>query len=148
MGTVEQLPVKLVPLTAEHWEWIRQRAHPVLCKDTTGIAALRGSKIVGALAFDSWSAGSCLGHAAIEDPRVTRRLLRALADYVFGQAGRKVMLGLTPADNERALRLNRGIGLREVYRIRDGYKPGVDYVLQEMRAEDCRWFSIPKQKVA
>lgn len=142
------LPVTIEPLRGEHWQWVKDRAHPVLCEDTTGFVAKRGDDIVGAIVLDSWSANSCLSHVAIEDPHVVRRLVRTAADFVFVHSGRQVVTGLTPADNEEALRLNKGIGFREVYRIKDGYKPGIDYVLQEMRREECRWLKPELRKVA
>lgn len=132
-------PIEIVPMGREHWKWFRDTASPVLCHDTTGLVAMQGKEILGGVAFDSWSHNSCLAHISIRDPRVTRRLIRAGCDFVFHYADCGVMTGLTPANNERALRLNRGIGLLEVYRIREGYAKGIDYVLQEMRRKDCRW---------
>jgi len=148
MGTVEQLPVKLVPLTAEHWPWVTQRAKPVLCEDTKGIVATRGPKIAGAAIFDNWTQTSCQGHIIIEDPRITRKLYRASFDYVFNQAGRRIFLGLTPGDNTRALRLAKGMGFSAVHRIKDGYRLGVDYVLFELRKEDCRMLNLFLGKAA
>ena len=143
-----EVPVTVVPLAGEHWEWIQRRASPVLCKDTTGLVAMRGDRIVGAVVFDSFSYNSCLSHIAIEDPRVVRRLVRMGCEFVFEHSDRGVLTGLTPADNEEALRLNKGLGFREICRIRDGYKVGVDYVLQEMRRETCRWIKPALRKAA
>ena len=143
-----EVPVTIVPLAKAHWQWVKDRASPVLCEDTTGFVALRGDRIVGAMVFDSWSYSACLCHVAIEDPRVVRRLLRKAANFLFVYGNRRVIVGLTPADNEQALRLNRGIGFEEVHRIRDGYKPGVDYVVQEMRRENCRWIEPELRKAA
>lgn len=143
-----EVPVTVVPLKGKHWEWIKHRASPVLCKDTTGLVAKKGDRIVGAVVFDSFSYNSCLAHIAIEDAWVTRRLVRMACEFVFLHADRGVMTGLTPADNEDALRLNKGIGFQEICRIRDGYKVGVDYVLQEMRRETCRWIKPALRKAA
>lgn len=143
-----EIPVIIAPMERHHWKWIKDRASPVLCQDTTGLIALRGDKIVGAVAFDSWSYNSCLVHIAIEDVSVTRRLIRAACHFFFVYSGRGVLTGLTPADNKRALRLNEGVGMREVYRIKDGYKEGIDYVLQEMRREHCRWIKLEHREAA
>lgn len=142
------LPLTIAPMTKAYWPWLQERAHPVLCEDSRGFVVLRGTEVVAAAAFDSWSYNSCLTHMAIEDPKATRRLLRVSAEFIFLHAGRGIALGLTPADNEQALRLNRGIGFKEIYRMRDGYKPGVDFVLQEMRRETCRWLRPALRKAA
>ncbi len=143
-----EVPVTVVPLEGAHWEWLKRRASPVLCQDTTGFVAMRGDRIVGAVAFDSWSHNSCLSHIAIEDPRVVRRLVRIGCEFVFQHSGRGVLTGLTPADNEEALRLNKGLGFEVICRIRDGYRIGVDYVLQELRRENCRWIKPELRKAA
>ena len=143
-----EVPVTLVPLAGAYWDWVAQRASPVLCKDTTGLVALRGEQIVGAAILDSWTENSCQAHVAIEDPRVTRRLFREACKFVFEYAGRGVLIGLTPSDNEGALRLNKGMGFKEVYRLKDGVRVGVDYVVQEMRRETCRWIKPELRKAA
>ena len=132
--------VRYVPLREAGWRWLAERAKPIRCEDTTGFIALRGSEIVAAVAFDSWTQNSCLAHIAIEDPFVLRHGLLELAfNFVFLHAGRGIVFGMTPANNKTALRFNRKIGFQELYRLKDGYRTGIDYVLQEMRRESCRW---------
>ena len=131
------------------WEWIKLRASPVLCEDTDGIVAERDGELVAAAVFDSFSENSCLSHIVIEDPFVLRHhFLNFAFQLAFTAKGVGVVTGLTPADNKEALRFNRKIGMREVYRIRDGYKKGVDFVLQEMREEECRWLAPFKLRAA
>ena len=57
-------------------------------------------------------------------------------DYVFETCDRGIVYGLTPSDNEKALKFNKHIGLVELYRMKDAHKIGVDLVLQEIRKED------------
>lgn len=139
------VPVIIVPLEEEfEWEWISRRARPVRSADTTGFVAYRGTDIAGVVVFDSWSPNACMAHIAIEDPFILRHgLLEACCDFVFNHAGRDVVIGLVPANNEKALRFDQHIGFTEAYRIKDGYSRGTDYVLMEMRRETCRWI---KQK--
>jgi len=132
--------VRYAPLREAGWRWLAARARPVRCEDTEGFIALRGNTIVGAVAMDSWTTNSCLGHIAIEDPFVLRHGFLELAfNFAFHYAGRGIMYGMTPANNEKALRFNKKIGFKELYRLCDGYRVGIDYVLQEMRRETCRW---------
>lgn len=51
------------------------------------------------------------------------------------------MFGLVPSDNSKALAVDKKIGFREVTRLKDAFKLGVDYVLLEMRKEDCNYYS-------
>lgn len=75
-------------------------------------------------------------------------LLKWAFRLVFVYNNRNLVTGLTPADNEKALRFNKHIGFREVYRVPEGYKPGVDYVLQEMTKAECRWLDLPAERAA
>ncbi len=141
--------VRYAPLREAGWRWLKERAKPIQCEDTTGFMALRGNKIVAAVAFDSWTKNSCLAHIAIEDPFVLRHGFLELAfDFAFRHAGRGIILGMTPANNERALKFNKRIGFKEVYRVKDAYQVGVDYVLQEIRKENCRWLNPEHRKAA
>lgn len=143
------LPIKIWPLQPEHWEWIRLRASPVLCQDTDGVVAMRGPDLVGAAIFDSFSENSCLSHVVIEDPMAIRAgLLYWGFHFVFDLRQLNLITGLTPADNEEALRFARKIGFRQTYRIPEGYKKGIDYVLSEMRKDECRWLQQKIKRAA
>lgn len=133
------VPVMLVALSDVHWPWIRQSAVAALCEDTKGIVAIRGNIPVAAVVFDNWSYNACMAHILIENPIVTRRLIRASFNYAFITCNRGVMLASVASDNTASLRFCKGIGFRAVHRIKDGYKIGVDFVLHEMRRDECRW---------
>ena len=136
-------------LAQRDWNWIAARANPVLCVDTAGLVAERAGDLVAAVVFDSFSENSCLSHIVIEDPMVLRHhFLHFVFQYAFTVRDVGVITGLTPADNKEALRFNKKIGMREVYRIKDGYKQGIDFVLQEMRREECRWLKTVKLRAA
>jgi hypothetical protein len=51
------------------------------------------------------------------------------------------MIGLTPSNNTKSLKFNKKLGFVEVFRIEDGFDEGVDYVIQELRKENCRWIN-------
>ena len=136
-------------LAPRDWEWIKLRASPVLCEDTDGVVAEREGDLVAAAVFDSFSDNSCLSHIVIEDPFVLRHhFLHFAFQFAFTVKDVAVVTGLTPADNKEALRFNNKIGMRETYRIREGYKPGIDFVFQEMRREECRWLEPFKLRAA
>jgi len=143
------LPVEIRGLQTTDWEWIKLRAAPVLCEDTDGLVATRGEDLVAAVVFDSFSDNSCLAHVVVEDPLAIRAgLLYWAFNYAYNIRDVSLVTGLTPADNTEALRFARKVGFREVYRVPEGYKPGVDYVLQEMRKDECRWLHQKLKRAA
>lgn len=123
------------------WPWISQQLHCHLVEDTGGLIAFDGDlKPVAAMVADSFSTTSCCVHIVVRNPMVLRHgFFKLCAEALFDGWKRLVIIGVTPSDNKKALRLNKHLGWREIYRIRDGYKVGVDLVVQEMRREDCRW---------
>ena len=139
-----KLPVVFTALRPEHWSWIQKKARPIWCEDTKGLVAIRGGWFVGAAVFDSWTPNSCQGHVIVDDPHITRALYREAFNYVFNQAGRRILIGLTPSNNKKALRLAKGMGFQVIYTLKDGYKDGVDYVVFELRKENCKLLKLPK----
>ena len=128
-------------LAPVHWMEIPEEARPRRCEDTRGIVALKEGKLVAACVLDSWTENSCQIHIHIEDPFVLKHgFAEEVFSYVFSEdSGRKVIIGVTPADNARALKFITHMGFEEVGRIPDGFKDGVDYVLTTMRREECEW---------
>lgn len=142
-------PVTIGPLHPDAWEWIKLRANPVLCEDTDGVLAYRKGELVAAAVFDTFSENSCQGHVVIEDPFVIRHdFLHWAFRFAFVHKQKDLIVGLTPADNAAALRLNQHLGFRQVYRVPEGYRKGIDYVLQEMRRDECRWLETKMRRAA
>lgn len=128
-----------MPTTYEHWERIPDSARSPLAQDTRGITALKDGQISAVCLLDNWTLNSCIGHLWIDDPIVTRRgFLEEICGFVFG-SGREVILGFVPSDNEKALKFNAHLGFKELFRIKDGYKRGVDIVAIELRKSNCRY---------
>lgn len=95
-------------------------------------------KILGVVGFDGWNGASCQMHVAGEGNWVSRELIKATFDYAFNVAGLKVVLGLVPSGNDKALRFDRHVGFTEVARIEGGHPDG-DLVILQLRREDCRY---------
>lgn len=126
--------------TAEDFAWIIAHAHCVLTPYARALKAVDESGAIrGMVAFDNWTENAAQIHMAAENPAVWRHLLPAAADFAFEHVGKGVVFGLTPASNEKALKLSRRAGFRQRYRIADGWAKGEDMVISEMRKEDCRW---------
>lgn len=130
--------MKFTALTAAHWPWVVEQINPLWVEDTKGIVALDASEqIVGALVFDNWTFTSCTAHICILNPIIIRRgFLEEGYRYVFEEAGREMLLGATPSDRIKALKLVRHLGWRELYTLKDGFAEGVDMIYTQFTKED------------
>jgi hypothetical protein len=93
--------------------------------------------VKAAVVYDGWTKNACEAHVCIDSPVAGRALLPHALVYPFQHVG--VLLGSVPASNQRALRLDKHLGFREVGRVKDGWDSGVDLVRLELRREDCRF---------
>jgi hypothetical protein len=89
--------------------------------------------VMGAVGLDGWTPTSVMAHWWIRHPRCILPLWREVTIYL-AQHGRKKVIGSTPGDNVRALRMifNK-LGFVEVARIKDGWDEGIDIVISEYR---------------
>jgi ribosomal protein S18 acetylase RimI-like enzyme len=72
-----------------------------------------------------------MAHWYIKHPRCIMPLWKELNLYLAAHGLRKI-IGSTPGDNERALRMIfRKLGFVEIARIKDGWGDGVDIVISE-----------------
>lgn len=137
--------------TQTEWQWVHSRCSPKYMEDTRGIVAYDAEDmdIKAVCVFDSWTENSVQMHMAIDNPFVLRHgLLEEVAEYVYNQSGRDIILAVVPDTNKKALKLDTHIGMTLVHTVKDGYKRGVDYHLLELRRENCRWFKEKTEKVA
>lgn len=132
--------------TPEERAWFSIRVGFPLTEMARGIAAVGADgRIRAMIVFDLWSHNAAEGHILVEEPIALRPLMRAAARWFFIENGKGVLVGRVRASNTKALRLDRRLGFREAYRIRDGAKRGEDLVLMEMRREECSWLSAPRR---
>ena len=119
--------------------WLKDRTECALSPTFRAILAEDNTGIRGMVGFDGWTANAAQMHVCLESPGALRALLRPAFSYLFHEAGRNIALGLVPSHNDAALRFDKHIGFRETYRVKDGWAPGDDMVLLEMRRDECRW---------
>jgi hypothetical protein len=134
--------VKFVPLNPhQHWQWVEENIEATWCADTKGIVAVDDhGEIAAALVFDSWTYTSVVCHFAIPNPMAIRRgLFTEGYNYIFETSGRRIMLGITPTDRVKALKLLKHMGWEEVYRLPDGFAEGIDLVYSRFTKE--QWLS-------
>ena len=124
----------------EEWDWVSQRAECVRCEDSRGMVAYRDGKIVCAVAFDHWSHNSVHIHTAFEDLLCFKHgWPEAVFGYIFNDCDKGVIMGVTPANNLKAVRFNKHIGFVELFRVKDGFEVGIDFVVTEYRKENCKY---------
>ena len=132
-----------VALAEQHWPLIPDEGRPVLTEATKGIVALdKDGDIAGACCFDSWALNSCQIHIYIKNPFILKHgFAEEVFNYAFNVCGKGMVIGVTAADNVRALKFIKNIGLNEIFRIPDGYADGVAFVITQLKKEDCRWIT-------
>lgn len=124
----------------EALSWLEARSGAALTRLATGVEVSDDAgNVRGVVGFDDATHSSIRAHMAVDTPVAWRHLLPAAFDYAFRQLGKLVLVGTIPAENEKSLRFARRAGLKETYRIRDGWAPGVAMVVLEMRQE--QWLS-------
>jgi RimJ/RimL family protein N-acetyltransferase len=132
------------------WGWCNQQVGIKRCEDTDGIMAidLDTNTTVGACIMDNWTANSVQCHFMLTSPLVLKYgFLDLCFDFMFNIMGVSRVYGLVPADNEKAVKFNTRIGFTEKARMDEAFKKGVDYLLMELKQENC--LHLPKQvKVA
>jgi len=133
-----------------HWGIVQEKIGLFMSEDTRGIVAIEDDGTVsGSIVFQNWAYSSAMVHIWVENPMVIRRgLLSEACRYFFDVCGKTVMVGMTVADNYDALKFIAHVGFKEKYRIKDGFKEGVDWVLQEARREDLSRWIKSKEEVA
>lgn len=141
--------------TAEHYPWLAERAGITVGPLLRAIEVVDDKgEIKGMVGYDGWTPNLVCMHVALEAPMAIRALPgsedsspfagRRFINAAFGIAfmRRNVVIGQVIATNRKALELDLHLGFREIGRIRDGWQPGIDLIVLEMRREECRWIPV------
>ena len=108
------------------------------------------AETVAVFLIDSWTETSAQIHQIILKTMVIRHgWFETVAEFMFTAAARLMVYATVPANNTKALSLNKKIGFHEVTRLKDAWAKGVDFVVMEMTREDCNyWVPAKLQKVS
>lgn len=131
------------------WDWINQQVGILQVEDTCGITAvdMETNETVGCCVMDNWTANSVQAHFMISSPLVLRHgFLEECFDFMFNHKGVKFIYGMVPADNDKALKLNKHMGFTERLRLPEAFADGVDYVVMELEKKACK--HLPEVRVA
>lgn len=135
------------PLTDPYeWQWAKERIRLICSEDSQGIVAWRDGEIQAVCVADVFTPDACNVHFAIANPFVIRHgFFNEIARHLYEVCGRERLFGYVPANNEKALRLDKHIGFKEVARIPDGLMDGIDLVVLRMDKDECRWLSTRQE---
>ncbi len=134
------MSLRVFSMPPEALGWLCERAGCAWTPNLRAIWAIdKHGKIHGAVGFDGWLGNAAQMHIALENPLALRALIRPAFDVIFNQAGKDIAMAVIPSHNERSLRMVTHAGFRVAYRLKDGWAPGDDMILLEMRREDCQW---------
>jgi RimJ/RimL family protein N-acetyltransferase len=134
------------------WQMVIRNLGLKWVEDTKGILAIdldKGQCVAGCI-LNNWTWNAAMIHLWIDNPLVLRHgFFQEIADYVFIQAGKEVLIGMVPGDNEDALKLNKHIGFKETHRIKGGFMHDIDYVIMEAnKASLAHWLKKEEMEVA
>jgi|TARA_R110000782_G_scaffold110187_1_gene199354 RimJ/RimL family protein N-acetyltransferase len=137
------MKIRFEALTKINWAMLPESAKPRLCDDSRGIIAFdEHDNMVAGSVMDSWTDNSCMIHVFIGNPFALKHgFAHEVFNYAFNIANRGVIIGCTPADNKKALKFNANMGFEEQTRIKDGYAEGVDFVITQLRKENCKFIA-------
>ena len=98
-------------------------------------------ELMGVVAYNGFWGHVCSMHTAGVGNWITRPLIWRSFDYPFRQLELKAVLAPVAAHNERALKLNRRLGFKDIHVVKDGWDDGDDLIILQMKPEECIWFS-------
>ena len=119
-------------------DWAKAHKMPTP-DDAHYLGQVLNNEIKAVVVFCGFYGKSCMIHVASEGNHWnTKSFLRAVFDYPFNKLKLKVIIGTVAGNNEKALKLNRHLGFKDVATIPDAHDEG-DLVILEMRPSFCRW---------
>lgn len=133
------------------WRMVADKLGIRWVDDTKGILAVADNGVVAGCIMNNWTWNAVQVHFWIDSPMVLRHgFLEEVSHYVYDVAERGLMIGMVPADNEEALKLDRHIGFTELCRIPGGYMYDIDYVMLTLSKEEAAKgkFYIPGKEEA
>jgi RimJ/RimL family protein N-acetyltransferase len=106
----------------------------------TGYGVIRNGKFCGGVVFHEYNGPTMFMSGAFDDPRwALPGTLRALFHIAFNEMKVENLLTATGRKNDRARKIDKGLGFKEIGIVRHYWGKGQDAVLMQMPRSDCRW---------
>jgi RimJ/RimL family protein N-acetyltransferase len=123
-------------------EWVSRRIPYITSfKDFVAIGVADGNRPIAGVVYDTWQPEYRTMQVSVAaiDPRWAQRgVLRALLHYPFEQMGVYKLWSAMAAENERALKFNRGIGFKRDGILRHQFGPKKHAVFTSMIEPEYR----------
>lgn len=120
------------------FRFLKERVDLLWSEDFCALGRVVNGKLVGAIGFHGFNGASCFVHMAGDPGWMTRGMLETVARFAFLTMNLKMMIGLVPSGNEKALEIDLRLGFELIQTIPDAHPDGAMHVLV-MRRENCRW---------
>lgn len=131
----------------EEWDVLTSHVPMIRTEDTNALIAYDGTKMVGAVVMDNWLYNSVQVSIIIANPIVLRhKLLEKCFSYIYTTRLREYIYVSVAETNEKSMKLAKHLGFTEKTRLVGAFKKGVDYVIMELKKEDCNY--IPTEGLA
>lgn len=124
----------------QDWGWVQSHIPLLRVQDTCGIMAIdtETNTTIGAAIFDNFLYNSMQMSFISTTPMLHRHgFLLEAANFAFDAMGKQYVYAFVAEDNYKAIRLNEHLGFKEKMRIREGYGKGCDFLVIELKREDC-----------
>lgn len=128
------------------WFWVKSQLPLLRVEDTGGLVAFDEDtgELQAACMWDNWTETTVQVHLLIVNNKVLKKgFIEEISDYLFNHCNRKAIYGFVPGDNIKALRFDIHLGFTVKSVLENGYAEGVDYLLLELKRENCK--HLPKQ---
>ena len=133
------------------WDWFNSHLPVLRVEDTTGVVAMDvdTGEMVAACVMDNFTETSLQCHLLVLRQAALRQgFIQTCMDIMFNKMGRTVIYGLVPGNNTKAIRLNNHMGFTEKCRFEGAFKPDEDYIIMELRKENCAYLPQPTKTEA
>ena len=130
------------------WKWVNDQIPILHCEDTAGIMAIDADRRVpvGACLMDNWTNNSVQCHFMLTTPMLLKHgFLEECFGFIFKNQNVNFVYGLVPANNDKAVKLNTHMGFTVKTRLEEAYDVDVDYLLMQLKREDCKYITELKK---
>ena len=129
---MEGASYKFRPASPDDIAWFSQGTQYLPGPQFSGVVAYTDGPPLGMIGLDYWTHTAVQAHVKLDDVKVLASLWREVVNYLRSH-GLKLIIAVTPADNDLSIRLQKSLGFEERYRQIDGWNTGIDMVLSEYR---------------
>ena len=121
------------------FEWFCSHLPIKAIEDSCGIVARSSSGVLaGGAVFDNFTDTSCqVSFLILENMLLRDQFFDKCATLLFCEFGLKMCHVLIPSSNRKSLNFVMKMGFIEQARLKGAFKEGVDYVILELRKENC-----------